>query len=156
MILPAHVSTEPTQKSNVVFSVQSKPASPPNLQMLVVEKADKYGIDKTVFFDLVYVESRFNPNMIGSCGEVGLCQIKPTTARWIANKMNVSYSYQDLFDPNYNTDMSAFFLRYLLNMYHGDYYEAVSSYNRGINSKCPNNEYVHKVLWGDYKSTTCF
>jgi soluble lytic murein transglycosylase len=116
------------------------------VQMILTEKADKYHINEKVFRQLAFVESGFNPNWVGRYGEIGLCQIKPDTAKWLATKMNIAYEDKELFNPEYNAEMSAFYLRYLLDLYNGNYRKAISSYNKGQNSTIRNDAYVTKVL----------
>ena len=51
-------------------------------------------------------------------GAVGAMQLVPTTARWIAQESGNPYG--DLKDPAINIPLGAWYLRYLINKYHGN------------------------------------
>ncbi len=48
---------------------------------MVVQQARRARVDPEIVFALIAVESGFDPHAVGSSGERGLMQIKPTTAR---------------------------------------------------------------------------
>lgn len=49
-----------------------------------------------------------------SAGALGLMQIMPTTASWIAKELEIEdYSVDLLFAPNINIEMGCFYLGYL-------------------------------------------
>lgn len=55
-----------------------------------------YGFDPDRIMQMIYVESRYNPAAQGSAGEIGLMQIKPSTAR------DMGFDPQTLWDPATN------------------------------------------------------
>lgn len=58
----------------------------------ILEESARYRMDPIFLIALMLHESRFNPIAIGSHGEIGLMQIRPTTARWIAAKANFRWT----------------------------------------------------------------
>jgi soluble lytic murein transglycosylase len=99
-------------------------------------------------------ESSFNPGTHGSFGEIGLMQIKPSTAEWIAAKYKLTYmGANDLEDPVENIKLGSAFLSWLREKYdnHGRLY--LSAYNMGpgnVKSALERNiwpkEYASRVM----------
>jgi soluble lytic murein transglycosylase len=49
----------------------------------VLENSQQFGLDPLFVMALIQHESRFNTGALGTHGEVGLMQMKPSTARWL-------------------------------------------------------------------------
>lgn len=107
-------------------------------------------VDPKIAFELVRVESRFNPRAVSPVGAIGLTQVMPATARW----MEPNITRQQLFEPETNLRLGFRFLNALLKTYDGDLRLALLAYNRGpatvdrllaqgIN---PDNGYARMVL----------
>jgi soluble lytic murein transglycosylase len=107
-------------------------------------------------FELIRQESEFEPGAIGDAGEIGLCQVKPDTARFVAAKYGLGLS-KGLFDMETNITAGAYYLHYLYLRY-GDGHDWVTPlicYNSGdmwIKSGNPPRKravaYAHKVVDG--------
>jgi soluble lytic murein transglycosylase-like protein len=69
------------------------------------------------------VESNYNPTAVSPKGAQGLMQLIPATAR--------RFGVSDVFDPADNIQGGAKYLRYLLDLYGGDYPLALAAYNAG-------------------------
>ena len=65
---------------------------------IVARYAASYGVPVSLAQAVIRIESNYRPNMVGSAGEIGLMQIKPTTARM----MGYNGSASGLFDPDTN------------------------------------------------------
>src|SRR5690606_23865914 len=65
---------------------------------MIARHAEANGVPAYLARAVVRVESNFRPNARGSAGEVGLMQIKPSTARMLG----YSGSIKGLFDPETN------------------------------------------------------
>jgi soluble lytic murein transglycosylase-like protein len=91
------------------------------------------------------VESNFDTKAIGPKGEIGLYQIKLSTARWLG----CAKTKKQLLDPYINTNCAYLYLNYLLAR-SPDLNTALRSYNVGPNRKmrksAKNHPYVKKVL----------
>jgi soluble lytic murein transglycosylase len=77
---------------------------------------------------VIRAESNFNPNAVSNKGAVGLMQIMPATAEYIAKKHSIAV--YDLTDPQDNIKLGTLYLRYLLDKF-GDVKVAVMAYNAG-------------------------
>lgn len=78
---------------------------------------------------LIRQESRFQPAIRSSAGAVGLMQVMPGTASWIAEQTKLSrYA---LAHPNDNVKLGTWYLDYTHQAYDGNSMLAVASYNAG-------------------------
>jgi len=94
------------------------------------QAADK-NLDPTLIAGIIYVESRFR-DQTSHAGAKGLMQIMPTTADYIARKSGgTRFEQGDLADPQINISYGSWYLRYLLQRYHGNVPLALAAYNAG-------------------------
>lgn len=87
-------------------------------------------IEPELIASLINEESSFDNLSESRAGAIGLMQLMPTTAQWLADKMKIDFSIAKLYDPKYNIEMGAYYLRYLLDKF-GDEYTALCAYNAG-------------------------
>ena len=81
---------------------------------------------------VILVESKFDENASSHRGAVGLMQIMPDTAQWIAEEMELpDYSPNQLEDVQTNMKMGTWYLAYLLKEYDGNKVLALAAYNAG-------------------------
>ncbi len=92
----------------------------------ILEESRRYRFDPLLVVALIHTESRFRPNARGRFGEVGLVQIKPSTARWITHR---HITRNQLFDPRLNIHVGLMYLSHLRSEA-GHLY--LSAYNRGL------------------------
>ncbi len=120
----------------------------------VLAEARKHQFDPKFLLAIIQTESSFNPTTIGGHGEIGLMQIKPDTAEWIANKYGIPFSGKEsLKNPADNIRIGAAYFAHLRNQFGKKSKYYISAYNMGPNklksfikvSKTP-NEYMGKVL----------
>ncbi|MBO7378027.1 MAG: lytic transglycosylase domain-containing protein, partial [Clostridia bacterium] len=77
-----------------------------------IERAcEKYGVKKEIVLAVIRAESNFRERAISRAGAVGLMQIMPDTARFIADK--IGYADYDLFFAADNVELGAAYLKYL-------------------------------------------
>jgi soluble lytic murein transglycosylase len=91
--------------------------------------------DNALPFDLVaavvFAESRFDPSAVSPRGALGLMQIMPSTAAWIAEQLGQPVpTNADLHDPALNTHLGTWYLRHLLDRF-GGVESALAAYNAG-------------------------
>lgn len=84
-------------------------------------------IDPEVAFELVRVESEFNPRAVSPVGAIGFTQLMPETARQLMPGITRS----QIFDRETNLRLGFRFLRVMIEQYRGDLHMALLAYNRG-------------------------
>ena len=81
---------------------------------------------------LIRTESRFDPKAVSSVGAVGLMQIMPETAVWIAGQLDMeNFQVEDLRDIETNLTMGIWYLNWLKDYFQGDLPEVLAAYNAG-------------------------
>ncbi len=114
-----------------VFSFASflrKKTYPIEYKEEVLFACEKFEVAPEVVFSLIKVESNFNPYAVSGKGAIGLMQIMPATAEFIAQKLSVT-SY-DLFNPQTNILFGVWYIKYLILRFE-DLSVAVCAYNAG-------------------------
>jgi soluble lytic murein transglycosylase len=77
----------------------------------ILHQANLYGFDPIFLIAFIQNESNFNPKRKGTRGEIGLMQIKPTTAKWISDKFHINYKGEkSLYDPEMNLRIGTAYL----------------------------------------------
>jgi soluble lytic murein transglycosylase-like protein len=98
-----------------------------DLATLILETALRHDLDPRLAFEVVWIESRFNPRAVSPVGAVGLAQVMPATGRIL----RPGITRAELFEPETNLDLGFRYLRYLITRYGGDVRLALLAYNRG-------------------------
>lgn len=93
-----------------------------SLDLLIYEKANKYGLPPKLLRELVKKESNFNPKAKSPAGAMGLTQLMPGTAK--------SLGVTDPWDPEQNLEGGAKYLRQQLDKF-GRVDLALAAYNAG-------------------------
>ncbi len=88
-------------------------AFPKKYKNYVIEYSNKYGIDTALVYAIIKTESNFDKNAKSSAGALGLMQLMPSTAKWIASELSNDYSDENLYDPETNINYGCFYLNYL-------------------------------------------
>ncbi len=87
--------------------------------------------ERALSLAICYRESRFNPEIKGGAGELGLMQLMPQTAVEVAQALNLPHHPQKLLNPQYNMHLGSSLLRNLLDVYDQNYFLAIAAYNAG-------------------------
>jgi hypothetical protein len=85
--------------------------------------AAQHELSPDLIRSVIKVESNYNPYAISPKGAQGLMQLIPATAR--------RFGVADVFNPVENIQGGTRYLKYLMNLYHGDYPLALAAYNAG-------------------------
>ena len=94
------------------------------------QAADKH-LDPSLIAAVIYTESRFRDET-SHAGAKGLMQILPSTADYIARKSGgTAFEQGDLATPQINIAYGSWYLRYLLDRYHGSVVLTLAAYNAG-------------------------
>jgi soluble lytic murein transglycosylase len=104
----------------------------PQVAQMILTEAEKHDFDPAFVLALIQTESGFNPLAIGSVGEIGLMQIRPQTAEWIAKKEKIKWlGPQMLKDPAQNVRLGIAYLSFLRDLFENKAYKYLSAYNVG-------------------------
>jgi soluble lytic murein transglycosylase len=99
---------------------------------IIRKQATEKHLDPALIAAVIYAESKFEPRQ-SSAGAEGLMQILPETAYYLAHLSGgKSFTAADLATPEINVAYGSYYLRYLLNHYHGNEMLAVAAYNGGL------------------------
>lgn len=111
-------------------------ASAQLITQTIIQEAKKHKIDPHIVTALIAGESSFNPLAIGPVGEVGLMQLRPSTAHWTARKMKLPWlGVSSLKNPVINIRLGMAYLSYLKKRFHGHgTHVYLAAYNMGETS----------------------
>lgn len=91
-----------------------------------------YGVDPYLVAAVIRVESKFNPDAVSRKGALGLMQIMPTTAEWIASQVGFSdFQEEMLLDPEVNIRLGTWYLANLAKEFDGRTDVVIAAYNGG-------------------------
>lgn len=96
---------------------------PSGIDQTVARIAAQHQISPDLIHSVIKVESNYNPYAISPKGALGLMQLIPSTAR--------RFGVLDVFNPMENIQGGVKYLKYLLNLFGGDYRLALAAYNAG-------------------------
>lgn len=122
------------------------------LAKLIREESENYGLNPFLILAMIQIESEFSPRAVSPKGAMGLMQIMPETAEFIAGELGVSIDgIKSLYNPFINVRLGVYYLSMLINRFKSVEW-ALHAYNAGpsfINSASLEREipaYVRKVL----------
>jgi soluble lytic murein transglycosylase-like protein len=95
----------------------------PAINEVVAQVAARESLPPQLIHSVIQVESNYDPYAVSPKGAQGLMQLIPSTAR--------RFGVTDAFNPADNIQGGAKYLRYLLELYNGDYPLALAAYNAG-------------------------
>ena len=107
------------------FFIQKK-----DYHQLVEKYSEEYGLEKELVLAVIKAESNFQETAVSKSGALGLMQIIPRTAKWIAGEFNELYEKQKMFEPETNIKYGCYYLRYLFDKF-GNYDVVICAYNAG-------------------------
>jgi soluble lytic murein transglycosylase len=100
-------------------------------QTLIAESREQ-NFDPIFVLAVIQTESRFNPNAVGTAGEIGLMQILPQTGKWIARKYRLDWAGdRTLHDPVTNIVIGIRYFSYLRSHFERTAQNYVPAYNMG-------------------------
>jgi soluble lytic murein transglycosylase len=104
---------------------------PLDYQAVIRQQAAEKRLDPALVAAVIYAETKFDART-SSAGAVGLMQILPQTAEYLAHRSGATtFRTSDLATPQVNIAYGSYYLRYLLNEYHGSTVTALAAYNGG-------------------------
>jgi soluble lytic murein transglycosylase len=101
-----------------------------NADVIRQQAAEKH-LDPALIAAVIYAETKFDPRN-SAAGAEGLMQIMPDTALYLAHRSGATtFTTADLSTPQVNIAYGSYYLRYLLDEYHGNVTDALAAYNGG-------------------------
>ena len=121
-----------------------------------------YDVEPAFIASVINEESSFDNLCESPSGAIGLMQIMPSTAEWLAVRMGISdYTVNKLYEPQFNINMGTFYLRYLMDRFDNDY-TVLCAYNAGegiVRNWLSNNAYSvdnQVLITTPYKETNAY
>ena len=119
-----------------VFRIQDmvlKMIYPQKYAELVNQYAEENDLDPLLVFAIIKAESNFDEDVVSNSGAVGLMQLMESTAQEMADDLTIEIPTKEaLFDPELNIQIGTYYFAYLLGIYEGNIYLALTAYNAGI------------------------
>lgn len=128
------------------FSSQISYSDALRLSKLIREECENYGLDPFLILSVIEVESEFSPKAISPSGAIGLMQIMPETAEFIAGELGVSIDgAKSLYNPLINVRFGIYYISFLVNRFKSIEW-ALTAYETGPNSLSTTQENFGKQL----------
>ena len=99
---------------------------------LIEKYATEYNVDPLLILSIIKAESNFKQNVVSHQNAIGLMQIMEDTAKELAEKEEMEYTDETLFNPEVNIKLGTKYIAELLEKYNGNYELAVAAYNAGF------------------------
>lgn len=117
-------------------------ARAPRIAQVLIEEANRQKMDPLFVMAMIEHESQFRPTARGSHGEIGLMQIKPSTAQWLATRhaaknttvTSVAQLQKMLANPTFNIRCGVAYLAALKKSFRDTPELYLAAYNRGPGS----------------------
>ena len=93
--------------------------------------SNEYDLNPALVASIINAESKFNPNVVSKKGAIGLMQLMPSTALFIAQKNEIDFEdNSELNDIEKNIEIGIAYIDYLSNKFE-DLYTMLCAYNAG-------------------------
>ena len=94
--------------------------------------AEEYQVDSDLVMAVIKTESNFNQEAVSHRGAVGLMQIMPATADWIASQLeDESFTQEKLYEPDLNIRYGIWYLAELQREFDDNTVLVLMAYNAG-------------------------
>lgn len=118
-----------------VFNVKEKILKylyPIEYKEMVYQYSQELNIDPMLTFAIIKTESDFDERAKSRSGAIGLMQLMESTAKEQAEKLEMEYSKEMLYDPETNLKLGLNYFDTLLDYYNQNYILAFAAYNAGL------------------------
>ncbi|MCL2407620.1 MAG: lytic transglycosylase domain-containing protein [Defluviitaleaceae bacterium] len=100
---------------------------------IINEMAEKRDLPPELIFAVIRAESRFRRDAVSHAGAMGLMQLMPDTASWVAGLAGMNdFDIDDIKNPFINIYLGTWYLRWLIDRF-GNVDTALAAYNAGHN-----------------------
>lgn len=124
---------------------------PLHYRQYIFESAGRYEVDPLFVAAVIRTESGFRSEAVSSEGALGLMQIMPTTASWVAEKLDyAAFNPEMLFQPSHNIEIGVWYLCDLFRQFGDNQAVVLAAYNAGRGEVAL---WLEKEIW-DGRETT--
>ena len=114
------------------LSGQQRSVRPSNLASHLLDLCRRFDLDPALVLSVIYAESSFRTRAVSGAGAVGLMQLMPSTAQFIAHRHGLKFRGRlSLMDPFQNLNFGVRYLAYLRDRYDGEIPHMLAAYNLG-------------------------
>lgn len=118
---------------------------PYNYREIIEANAAEFGVDPLLVAAVIRVESKFNREAVSSRGALGLMQVMPATARWIAPQIGLpELTEAQIMDPAINIRLGTWYLANLSSEFDGRLDIIIAAYNAGRGQV---NQWLGEQIW---------
>lgn len=105
---------------------------PVKYQAEIDKYAEEFSLEPELLAAIIYVESRFDKYSLSPKGAVGLMQLMPSTAFWIAEELGYkSFNLEDLKEVELNIKFGSWYFSYLQQKFDNNSIKSIAAYNAG-------------------------
>jgi LysM repeat protein len=132
--LPAPAAWNPGAVTNASMPLEmaAKIAQRTEARALLLEAANEFGVPGPLVLAVAWHESGWQPGVVSFAGAVGLMQLVPDTADWVAGSMLGEAPAVE--DPRWNARAGVRLLSFYLDRYQGDQARTLAAYFQGMGS----------------------
>lgn len=116
--------------SFVVFIIFNFRSQRKDLKSYVKKYSAEFEIEEELVLAVIKAESDFKKDAVSKSGALGLMQLIPDTAKWIASELGEEYSKEKMFNEETNIKFGCFYLNYLFSKFK-DKDVVICAYNAG-------------------------
>jgi soluble lytic murein transglycosylase len=117
----------------------------PVVARAIIQESRKYELDPIFLLSVIETESTFNPEALGRDGEIGIMQLRPKTAKWIANKYKIAFKGPNsLKNPVTSIRIGAAYFSMLRDEFESHSRLYLAAYNMGARSV---KDLLEKQVW---------
>ncbi|MGH2393702.1 MAG: lytic transglycosylase, partial [Candidatus Limnocylindria bacterium] len=130
---PAPASTPAAvTNSTMPADMAAKVAQRTEARGILLEAANEFGVPGPFVLAVAWHESGWQPGVVSGAGAVGIMQLMPDTADWVAGSM--LHEAPAIDDPRWNTRAGVRLLAHYLDRYEGDTAKTLAAYFQGMAS----------------------
>jgi soluble lytic murein transglycosylase len=114
-------------------------------QQEIRQSAENHNIDPFLIAAMIRVETNYKYHLESSKGALGIMQLMPDTANWIAQMMDMkNLTPEDLLKADINIHLGAWYMSWLTKHYNGNMLYAIAAYNAGQGNV---NQWKNNNIW---------
>lgn len=118
--------------SSMPPDMAAKVAQRTDARGLLLEAASEFGVPGPLVLAVAWHESGWQPGVVSGAGALGLMQLMPDTADWVAGSM--LHEAPAIDDPRWNARAGVRLLAHYLDRYEGDTATTLAAYFQGMTS----------------------